>query len=90
MRISIITLDQVIVLDSTPAMMLEVGGFEMAGGEWAVHFDTNTGIGHVEYTDSRPNKVISQADFDASYSWCLARHSEWVDFDAARNAIPEV
>ncbi|WP_162062376.1 hypothetical protein [Vibrio taketomensis] len=49
MKIAAITQDQLIIKDGVPAPIALIGGFRMERGEWAVHFDTDLGIGQIEY-----------------------------------------
>lgn len=79
MKITAITQDQMILVNGVPAFMAEIGGFEMRRGEWAVQFDTATGVGEVEYLDIRNNQTITQADFDNSYAWLLTEHQRYLD-----------
>lgn len=83
MKITVITEDQIILVDDVPAFMAEIGGFEMRRGEWAVHFDTNKSIGEIEYLDIRNNQTITQADFDSSYAWLLTEHQRYLDHKQA-------
>jgi len=57
MKISIITQDQIIVIDGEGLNI----PFQM-NGEWAVHWDSRLGTGEVEYTDSRLNEAITSFD----------------------------
>ncbi len=59
MKISVITQDQTIVIDGEATRV----AFAVPAGEWAIHFDTHTGLGEVEFIDSRQNALIS--DFSA-------------------------
>lgn len=86
MKIAAITQDQVIVIDGNAAFMRELDGFLMERGEWAVRFDTDLGIGTIEYTDSRNNRSIDAAEFNAHYSWLEVEHQRYVDHKAAEAA----
>jgi hypothetical protein len=83
MKITAVTTDQIIVVSGVPAMMRELGGYQMTNGEWAVQFDTELGYGHIEYTDNRPNKPIDQAYFDAHFAWLITEHQRYVETKAA-------
>ncbi|WP_330960013.1 hypothetical protein [Photobacterium sp. 53610] len=89
MKITVITQDQLIVVDGKPAFMGDIGGFEMSRGEWAINYDTVTGVGHIEYTDNRPNQKIYTADFDNSYSWLLDEHQRYLTETAIKEAAEE-
>ena len=52
----------------------------MTNGEWAVHFDGDLGIGHIEYIDSRPNSALTKADFDKHYQWLVTEHQKYLDY----------
>ncbi|PKF48676.1 hypothetical protein AT251_24370 [Enterovibrio nigricans] len=69
MNITAITQDQLILIDGVGVSA--VGGFRMERGEWALHFDTDKGIGHIEYLDSRPNLLLTQVHFDNAYHWLI-------------------
>lgn len=83
MKITAITSDQIILVGGVPAMMREIGGYQMTNGEWAVQFDTELGYGHIEYTDKRQNKTIDQAYFDAHFAWLITEHQRYIDIKAA-------
>lgn len=83
MKIIAITLDQMIIIDGVAASLREHGGFEMARGEWAVHFDSVKGIGEVEYFDNRRNQPLTQAEFDKHYSWLLTEHTRVIEQEKA-------
>ncbi|WP_124939259.1 hypothetical protein [Vibrio viridaestus] len=61
----------------------------MTNGEWAVHFDTTLGLGHVEYLDNRVNVDLTQADYDAHYAWLETTHQQVLDYDAEQQAIAD-
>ncbi|MGF1762451.1 hypothetical protein [Aliivibrio kagoshimensis] len=87
MKITAVTIDQIIVIDGVVANLSNTGGFEMRGGEWAIQFDSNVGAGHVEYTDRRLTKDINQAEFDAKYAWLLIEHKNYIDLVAEQEAL---
>jgi hypothetical protein len=77
MKISIITADQVIIRDGVPAECQRYGAaFQVPAGEWAIHYNGETGVGEVEYIDARANEVIGKAEFDARYAYLLEHHSK--------------
>ncbi len=80
MRITAITADQLILVGGIPAQIALIGGYHMKNGEWAVHFDTETGMGEIEYIDNRPNRVIGQAEFETHYSWLQEEHSRYLEY----------
>ncbi len=80
MKIVAITYDQMIAIDGVPAMMRDIGGFHMKRGEWAVHFDTDTGIGSIEFTDNRLNETITSETFHQSYAWLIDEHQRYQDY----------
>lgn len=84
MRIIAVTQDQLIVKDDVLADISMIGGYTMTNGEWAVHFDSDLGIGHVEYIDSRPNSTLSKADFDKHYKWLVSEHQKYLDYLKAK------
>ncbi len=87
MKITAITQDQVIIINSRPALVAEIGGYHMHNGEWAVHFDTDMGIGHIEYLDNRLNRTIEQAEFDKHYSWLIEEHQKYIDHQAEQQRL---
>ncbi|UTM58286.1 hypothetical protein L4174_005440 [Photobacterium sp. CCB-ST2H9] len=89
MRITAITQDQLIVIDGVPAFLGQMGGFAMRQGEWAIDYNTLTGLGHIEYTDNRPNQTINSAVFDAAYAWLIDEHTRYVAAIAEQEAAEE-
>lgn len=75
MRFTAITQDQILMVDGEAVTPPHVS-FEMPRGEWAVHFDTSTGLGEVEYLDSRQNETINQIVFDERYGYLVTVHTE--------------
>ncbi|AJQ92249.1 hypothetical protein [Gynuella sunshinyii] len=73
MKITAVTKDQLIIIDGVPVGPPECS-FSMPAGEWAVRFDTDTGIGEVEYLDNRQNEVIGLEDFEQRYTGLVAEH----------------
>jgi len=86
MKITAVTTDQIIVVGGVPALMREIGGYQMTNGEWAVQFDSELGYGHIEYTDNRPNLAINQAYFDIHFAWLITEHQRYLDHVAAQEA----
>lgn len=86
MKIAAVTTDQIIIVAGSVAQMREIGGYQMANGEWAVHFNTELGHGHIEYTDNRSNRTIDAAEFEAHYAWLIGEHQRYVDHVAALEA----
>lgn len=90
MKITAITQDQLIIVDGVVVDMRLKGGFEMRRGEWAVHFDTATGRGEVEYLDIRQNAAMTQAEFEKHYAWLLEEHQRAVkQAEAEEKALAE-
>ncbi|MCF7355081.1 hypothetical protein [Vibrio phage vB_VruC_PG21] len=89
MKISAVTEDQVIVIDGSAAFMADIGGYHMTNGEWAVHFDTTTGYGEIEYIDNRPNQFIDEAFFNQHFAWLQAEHQRYLDHIAQLEAENE-
>lgn len=89
MKIAAITQDQLILIDGVPALLGELGGYRMERGEWAVHFDTLTGIGQIEYFDNRQNQLISNDEFNKHYTWLIEEHQRYQDHKAAELAAEE-
>ncbi len=87
MKITAVTLDQLIIVDGTPAPMAQLGGYHMHNGEWAVHFDTDIGVGHIEYLDNRLNRTIGQAEFESHYTWLIDEHTRYVEHQAEQERI---
>lgn len=77
MKITAVTQDQLILIDGVAAQIGEIGGFFMQRGEWAVHFDTELGIGHIEYLDIRSNQSLTLALFEQHYAWLIDKHAEY-------------
>lgn len=86
MKISAVTTDQIIVVDGKPALMRDIGGYQMTNGEWAVQFDSEFGYGHIEFTDNRPNQEIDQAYFNMHFAWLITEHQRYLDHVAAQEA----
>ncbi|MBD8513154.1 hypothetical protein IFO68_10760 [Photobacterium sp. CAU 1568] len=89
MRITAVTQDQLIVIDGVPAFLGHIGGYAMRQGEWAVDFNTLTGLGHIEYTDNRPNQIIDSTVFNAAYAWLIDEHKRYVTAMAEQHAAEE-
>jgi hypothetical protein len=68
MKISVITQDQTVVIDG---QALEFP-FQVPAGEWAIHYSFVSGVGEVEFLDSRSNEALSS--FDA-YAYLIAAYS---------------
>ena len=83
MKITAVTQDQLILIDGEPALMAEIGGYNMQRGEWAVHFDTELGVGHIEYLDNRDNQVLDSALFNSAYAWLIDEHQRFIDLKEA-------
>jgi hypothetical protein len=84
MKITAVTQDQIIIIDEVVADMRTLGGYHMTDGEWALHFDTITGYGEIEFIDNRQNQVIGQAYFEAHYTWLIDEHTRYMDSLAAQ------
>lgn len=69
MKISVITQDQVVLIDGLALPF----SFQVPNGEWAIHFDTETNLGEVEYIDSRLNETIR--DF-SHYQYLVTLYQE--------------
>lgn len=82
MKISAVTEDQIIVIDGRPAFMAHIGGYHMTNGEWAVHFNTATGMGEIEYIDNRPNQFIDEAFFNQHFAWLQTEHQRYLEHEA--------
>jgi len=82
MKITAVTQDQIIVIDSAVANIREIGGYVMENGEWAIHFDTDLATGQIEYIDSRTNQAIDQKAFDAHYQWLIDEHQRYQTHEA--------
>ena len=80
MNITAITQDQLIIVDGVPAAIAQIGGFRMERGEWAVHFDSELGIGQIEYLDIRSNQTLTSKEYEAHYAWLVAKHGEYIDW----------
>lgn len=89
MKIAAVTQDQLILIAGVPAQMRELGGYHMTRGEWAVHFDTDLGYGHIEYLDNRNNVTLSQEDFDKHYAWLITEHKRYLDHVAEQQRSAE-
>lgn len=76
MKITAVTQDQMIIIDGQP-IRTPWCSYSMPAGEWAVHFDTVTGAGEVEFLDNRPNETIDAAAYAERY-----QHLEQVHADA--------
>ncbi len=83
MKITAVTVDQIIIFGGVVAQMREIGGYHMTNGEWAVHFDTTLGHGHIEYLDNRNNQTIDQAFFDQHYAWLIDEHQRFIKLKEA-------
>lgn len=55
MKISVITQDQTVIVGGIANQF----SFQVPNGEWAIQFDVTSGLGEVEYIDSRPNETIT-------------------------------
>ena len=55
MKITVITQDQLMMVDGEALQF----SFLVPSGEWAIHFDDQTGFGEVEFIDGRQNKAIN-------------------------------
>lgn len=84
MKITAITQDQLIIVDDVPAPIGQIGGFRMERGEWAVHFDTEIGAGHIEFLDSRSNEPLNTALYQARYAWLVSKHAEFIEWEHAQ------
>lgn len=77
MKLSAITIDQVVILDGKAENIYQHGaGYTVPSGEWAIHFDSQSGIGQVEYLDARLNETISQVQFDERYAYLIDCHAQ--------------
>lgn len=75
MKITAVTADQLIIVDGIAAELKLCGGYHMKNGEWAVHYDTVSEVGEIEYIDNRLNVVLTKSDFDTHYAWLLTEHA---------------
>lgn len=75
MKITAVTQDQMIIIDGQ-SVRAPWCSYSMPAGEWAVHFDTETGAGEVEYIDNRPNEIISASTYVERYQHLEQVHSE--------------
>ncbi|MDO6709084.1 hypothetical protein, partial [Photobacterium sp. 1_MG-2023] len=89
MKITAATQDQIILIDGIPALMAEMGGYNMQRGEWAVHFDTDLGVGHIEYLDNRGNQILTRDLFERAYAWLIDEHTRYVTAMAEQEAAEE-
>lgn len=93
MRIAIVVPDKLVAVDSAPLTLPDLDWSVFSGGPTpyddihAVHFDTQTGQGHVEYAvvvtkePTRPNIKpgdwpITITDFESRFSWVLAAYAD--------------
>ena len=75
MKTSIITHDQIIIHNDDVVKCSDFGeSFTVPTGEWAIHFDHETGIGEVEYIDSRVNETINAEQFKQRYQYLIECH----------------
>jgi hypothetical protein len=65
MKISVITQDQTVVIDGQALKF----PFQVPAGEWAIHYSDVSGVGEVEFLDSRNNEPLTS--FDA-YAYLVA------------------
>ncbi|ODS10164.1 hypothetical protein [Vibrio scophthalmi] len=89
MKIVAVTRDQLILIDGISAQICLIGGFTMQRGEWAVHFDTKTGVGHIEYIDIRNNQPLTTELFNTHYAWLIAKHGEFVQWQQEQAALEQ-
>jgi hypothetical protein len=82
MKMTAIVQDGLIIVDGVVKNVPFV-----ANGEWAVQFNGFTA--EIEYTDSRPNEQISEAEFLQRYQYLLDGHAEKVAADLAAEAEAE-
>jgi hypothetical protein len=68
MKISVITQDQTVVIDGQALKF----PFQVPAGEWAIHYSFVSGVGEVEFLDSRNNEPL--ISFDA-YAYLIAAYS---------------
>lgn len=75
MKLTAVTQDQLIIIDGQ-----SIGSpwcsYSMPSGEWAVHFDTVTGAGQVEYLDNRPNEPINAVQYAERYQHLEQKHAD--------------
>lgn len=86
MKITVVTQDQMIIIDGQP-IRAPWCSYSMPAGEWAVRFDTVTGAGEVEYLDNRPNETIGAAEYAERYQHLEQIHAAAVSaYQAAMQA----
>jgi hypothetical protein len=77
-KVIAVTQDQIVLVDGVAVSASKYGGYQMTNGEWSVNFDSELGIGEIEYLDARPNKQMNQADIER-YMWLIDLHADIVE-----------
>lgn len=88
MKITAITQDQILIIDGVPVTKPWCS-YTMPAGEWALHYDTATGVGEVEYLDNRPNEAIDATGYAERYQHLEQVHADAQEAEAAHLAEME-